>query len=269
MSLAWYMCLKTFYCPSERAFSMSMLLKTWKLTSKTTLQDESRCSSCSTSSLFFHLCSFSLFPCILCPHGNWSAKSSLEAQEPRFATLLKLNLQSLYGEPSQLQWSHATTKTHPQVGTSRVPFKHWGLRSTLCPKEFPARTEEEQEVRWSAAKANSFREHWCIMYILLFPLCRILIGFPGKKIMQHMNILGLSGCRKCSIWMGWAHRTSVAGAGWNPRQVSDIPNTRSLDLRSETHGLAEKTWGNINLPHPSLLFISLLWCFIRNQGISF
>lgn len=226
MSLAWYMCLKTFYCPSERAFSMSMLLKTWKLTFKTTLQDESRCSSCSTSSLFFHLCSFSLFPCILCPHGNQSAKSSLEAQEPRFATSLKLNLQSLYREPSQLQWSHVTTKIHPQVGTSRVPFKHWGLRSTLCPKEFPARMEEEQEVRWSAAKANSFSEHWCIMYILLFLLCRILIGFPGKKL--------------CSTWISWACQAAEnALYGWAEHTEhlwlgqAEIPGKC---LTSQTHG---------------------------------
>lgn len=143
----------------------------------------------------------------------------------------------------------------------------WALQSILqilrtqghtpCLKEFLARMEREQEVSWSAAKANAFGEHWCIMHILLFPLCRILTGFPAKKKKKntpHMNILGLSDCCKCTIWMGWAHRMDVTGAGWNPRQMPDVPNSHSHDLHSETQGLAEETWGNINLPHFSLFF---------------
>lgn len=101
-------------------------------------------------------------------------------------------------------------------GNQKFPI-NWEFQSILqtlqtqehtpCPKEGMteaalARAEEEQEVRWSAAKANLFSEHWCIMYILLFPLCRILIGFPGKK-------------KLCSTWISQACQAAEnALYGW-------------------------------------------------------
>jgi len=45
----------------------------------------------------------------------------------------------------------------------------------------PSQDRERGKGRWSASKSNMFTEHWCFMHILLFPLCRILTGFPGRK----------------------------------------------------------------------------------------
>lgn len=127
-----------------------------------------------------------------------------------------------------------------------------------------SRQDREQEVRQSAAKANAFSEHWCIMHILLFPLCRILRGFPGKQGKKCTTWISWACRSAANVLYGWAEHTEqdVPRAGWNPRQMCDGPNSHSHHPDSEIQGLAEETWGNVNFPHLFAFFfpyLEILW----------